>query len=322
MDKSTRNSERITAIVSTVVAVVILAAGVTAQQSRYSRSDELTYLESDLRFQLESAFRLNPKQGATRLQLLEGVLASWRESPQTQADRELLSTWLLEATIRSMPGSIEALPPAPTFGQSEPVDKPTPAAARETELPVSAPAQAVAHGDILFDSPVPTEPFVPGLTPDLAPPLEPVAEHTLVSAVKPAPSPKPEPTAPAVTINLTELAARIAGYHQGLNELKSALLADEHPQVESLVSQISSLESLANDYQFARLYFDALTPEERQSMIPPRSLKNTLTELRRHLDRLQDELEADFLGEFDAAVGEQLANLRGQLDAIVNGADW
>ncbi len=332
MDQSTLSSERITAILSTVIAVAILAAGVTAQQSRDARPDELVYLESDLRFQLESAYRLNPKQGAARLQMLEGVLASWREAPQTEGDRKLLATWLLEATIRSMPGSLEPLPPAPQFGQNEPAVRQSASSPPDAEPLVSAPAKVIVPGDI-FDPSEPTEPFVPGLTPDLAPPIEPVAglipdlappaaEHTLVSAVKHATSPAPEPAAPIVAINLRELAARIAGYHQGLSELDSTLLANERPQLDHLTGQIRVLESLAQDYQFVRLYYDALDAQERYAVIPPRSLKNTLAELRRHLDHLQNDLEADFLGEFDAAVGERLAGLRSQLDAIADRADW
>jgi hypothetical protein len=318
MDPSTRSSERITAILSTVVAVAILAAGVTAQQSRGALSDELDYLESDLRFQLESAFRLNPIQGAARVKQLDGVLASWREAPRTQGDRKLLAAWLLEATIRSMPGSLEALPPAPQFGRSEPAARQSTSSPPETDPLASAPAKTIVPGDI-FDPSEPSEPFVPGLTPDLAPPA---AEHTLVSAVNRATSPAPEPAGPTVAINLTELAARIAGYHRGLSELDSTLVANEHPQLDRLAGQISVLESLAQDYQFVRLYYDALTAQERRTVIPPRSLTNTLAELRRHLDRLQNDVEADFLGEYDAALGEKFASLRSQLEAIASRAGW
>jgi hypothetical protein len=332
MDPSTRSSERITAILSTVVAVAILAAGVTAQQSRGALSDELDYLESDLRFQLESAFRLNPIQGAARVKQLDGVLASWREALRTQGDRKLLAAWLLEATIRSMPGSLEALPPAPQFGRSEPAARQSTSSPPETDPLASAPAKTIVPGDI-FDPSEPSEPFVPGLTPDLAPPLKPVAglipdlappaaEHTLVSAVNRATSPAPEPAGPTVAINLTELAARIAGYHRGLSELDSTLVANEHPQLDRLAGQISVLESLAQDYQFVRLYYDALTAQERRTVIPPRSLTNTLAELRRHLDRLQNDVEADFLGEYDAALGEKFASLRSRLEAIASRADW
>ena len=124
MDQSTKTSERITAIISTVVAVALLAAGVTAQQTHNTRTDELAYLESDLRFQLQSAFRLTPKEGQQRLQQVNEVLAAWQQSRQTADDRQLLADWMLEATIRSMPGSMEPLPPAPPFGGNNTVAKP------------------------------------------------------------------------------------------------------------------------------------------------------------------------------------------------------
>ncbi len=127
MNFSTVRSERITAIISTVVAVIILAAGVTAHQSHHAPVDDLVQLESDLRFQLEAGYRHDTDERATRLAQLEEVFQAWQQSPRLPADQELVATWLLEATIRSMPGSSEPMPTIPQFGQqppAHPVDHP------------------------------------------------------------------------------------------------------------------------------------------------------------------------------------------------------
>lgn len=329
MDHSTRISERITAILSTVVAVAVLVVGVTAQQSRSARTDELVHLESDLRFQLESAFRLNPKQGVERVEQLEAVLASWRQAPQTDADRRLLADWLLEATIRSMPGSIEPLRVAPKFGQSESAENSIASQSADASPQSSAKIRLVVNADVLDEpsdfTPLAATTAVFSASPDA------LAEQSLID---PTPTPKEYPlvevntavaspvTPPPVAINLTELTARIAGYHRGLNEAEAALLVHERPQFERLARQIQLLDGLTKDFQFVRLYYESLTPAERRTIEPPRSLKATLSELHRHLDLLKREVQADFLGEFDAAMADQLAHLRGQLDSIAGRGDW
>ena len=336
MDPSTNSSERITAILSTAVAVAILAAGVTAQQARSARTDELVHLESDLRFQLESAFRLNPKQGAERVKQLEEVLALWQQTPRTTADRRLLADWLLEATIRSMPGSIEPLPPAPKFGQRDLAESPPapqpfdplPEASADSSLvvspdvlnPPSEPKPVVATSAVSFaPSDAPEEQLLNDITPT-------PAEHAFVDVSTKAASPEPQPVTPQVPepveINLTELTARITGYHRGLDEVEAALLVHERPDFKRLSRQIRSLDGLTKDFQFVRLYYESLTPVERRTIAPPRSMEATLKELSRHLDRLEREVEADFLGEFDPAIAERLAQLRSQLEAVTSRVDW
>jgi hypothetical protein len=332
MDHSTKRSERITAVLSTIVAVVILAAGVTAQQSRSARTDVVVHLESDLRFQLESAFRLNPKQGLERVRQLEAVLATWRKAPQSAADRRLLADWLLEATIRSMPGSIEPLPATPQFGQSETlVTSPAPQMV-EPAPDLFEKKHLVATAEALNP---PSEPAPIGTTPAVSlattgathEPLpivsaptstEPPFVEVSTKVVGPVPPKAVEP----VVINLTELTARIVGYHRGLDEVEAALLVHERPQFERLSRQIRSLDGLTKDFQFVRLYYESLTPAERRTIAPPRSMEPTLEELRRHLDRLQREVEADFLGEFDTDMAKQLSDMRSQLDTIKSHVDW
>jgi hypothetical protein len=335
MDHSTKTSERITAILSTLVAVAILAAGVTAQRSPSAPTDELVYLESDLRFQLESTFRLNPKQGVERVKQFEAVLASWRQAPQTGADRRLLADWMLQATIRSMPGSIEPLPAAPQFGQSEFAEAP-PAPQPVAPLPQSpAKISPVVNADVL-DQPSKSTPVVAttavssgssdALTEQL--PVDPTPsseEHPVVEVSTKVVRPETQPVTPQVAapveINLTELSARIAGYHRGLDKVEAALLVHERPQFERLSRQIHLLEGLAKDFQFVGLYYESLSPAKRRTIGPPRSMEVTLSELHRHLDHLEREVQADFLGEFDTAMAKQLADLRNQLDAIASRVD-
>lgn len=336
MDCSTKTSERITAILSTIVAVGLLAAGVTAQQSRSARTDELVHLESDLRFQLQSVFRLNPKEGAKRLEKLEAVLASWQETPQTADDRRLLADWLLEATVRSMPGSDLSLPPAPQFGQ-KPAEEALPSPHAVGATPQHSAGDLLAAEADELDQPSKFTPVVAVSAVPVDSPVE-LAEELLVT---PTPMPQelppveatPQESAPLiqpasvqvaepVEINLTELTARITGYHRGLDEIEAYLLVHERPQFENLSQQIKLLDSLTKDFHFVRLYYESLTPDERHRVQPPRSMTATLAELRRHLDRLQHEVEADFLGEYDADMSDRLAQLRSQLDAIDGRTDW
>jgi hypothetical protein len=157
---------------------------------------------------------------------------------------------------------------------------------------------------------------LPRVTPT---PIEPSIVEVRTEVVSPPP---PTKAVDRVVINLTELVARIAGYHRALDELEAALLVHERPQFERLSRQIRSLDGLINDFQFVRLYYESLTPVERRTISPPRSMEQMLEELHRHLDRLQSEVEADFLGEFDTDMAKQLHHLRDQLDTIKNQVDW
>jgi hypothetical protein len=347
MDQSTKRSERITAVFSTIVAIGILAVGVTAQQEFTAPADVLVHLESDLRFQLDSAFRLNPKQGLERVKQLEAVLGKWREAEQTAAGQGLLANWLLEATIRSMPGNIQPLPAAPQFGESNITELP-PAPPQEVPPPID-PSPAKPVGDAptvevtdlppqsskpetiaasLTVSPAmvdrPIDPPAIAATPIVTTPTQTEGPFVEVSTkvASLVPQPIESQAAKPVVINLSELTARVTGYHRGLDDVEAALLVHERPQFKLLSQQIRMLNGLVDDHQFVRLYFESLTPEERRAMAAPRSMKPTLGELRRHLDRLQREVESDFLGEFDTAMTKQLGQLHNQLDSIEEKIVW
>jgi len=333
MDQSTNRSERITAIISTLVAVAILGVGVKAQQSRNAPIDELVHLESDLRFQLKSAFRLNPKQGAHRVKQVDAVLVSWRGVEHTTANRDLLADWLLEATIHSMPGSIKALPPAPEFISLESAGSHPGVRPQETASETSDRHNIPAVNSNTLDSAdgLPTGSAVVPVSVASTDAIE--ARSPVESAPSPAlPSPveaskvEPQPHQPLIAepvqIDLKELTARIAGYHGGLAEIEAALLVLERADYKTLSRHVHSLDGLTKDFQFVRLYYESLTPEERKAIQPPRTMDTALADMRRHFDKLEREIEADFLGEYETDLTEKLGQLRKQLDAIARRVDW
>jgi len=311
MDFLTTRSKQNTAIVSTLVAVAILAGGVTAYQSHHAEVEDVVQLESDLRFQLEIVFRHDPNERARRLVQLKKVSQAWQQSPRTIADRKKLASWLLAATVHSMPGSTEALPSIPSFGEhfSQAVTQQSPEVLAEPLVRIEK--------------------------------LEPVAQVPAPTAVMPIPASlvsaeiierstdlpesltTPQPVAPMphsveapIPINLTELAARIAGYHDGLDEVERALLLLEAEDNGMLAAQIRQLETMTRDYRFVQLYYQSLTDKERQGVDSPRSMAALLAEITRRIDRTQETLSEDFLGEFDSGNQDQIATLRQQLAGI------
>ncbi len=346
MDFSTARSERLTAIISTVFAVIILAGGVTAYQSHHAANDDVVQLESDFRFQLEVGFRHNVRERARRLAQLDKVSKAWQQSPKSEADREKLADWLLEATIRSMPGAVEDLPAVPDFGATQPQVK-----APEPPLPVQP------TPDILEDPPVSAseadlqgerepdiapEPTAPAPKPLPAPKVPQVAQFTV--PIQPAPEtpvaivpskpmaanptdedvgteklpPPVVPTPLPVQINLSELAARIAGYHAGLDEVELALTRIEADDFPSLAKQINELEQLSRDYQFVGLYYQLLKDSERRWVAKPRELSSTIETLQRQIDTAQESLSGDFLDDFDAKNPDRLGKLRQQLAELTS----
>jgi len=321
MNFSTARSERITAIVSTLVAVAILTGGVTAYQSHNEPVEDIVQLESDLRFQLEIAFRHDPNERTRRLAQLEQVSQAWQQSPREAADHSDLASWLLEATIRSMPGSIKALPGVPKFGErQQPSKQPTP------DVLVTPPV-AAEKLDLVTQVPTPS---AVNSTPVAQPSKVDVRSTVVVEnrtfseqlSVAPA---TPLPSAAAVTqaaepvpINLTELAARVAGYHNGLREVEAALLTLDADDFSALTDQIGQLSELTRDFRFVNLYYQALTDQERQTISAPRPLTATLAEIRRRLDSSETAQSGDFLDEFDASNQARIAELREQLAEVAS----
>lgn len=345
MSQST-TGERVTAAISTIVAVAILGAAVTAQQARTPIADRLASLESDLRFQFDLSFRDDHGALQAHLGELELTLDAWRKSPQSSDDVQLLVDWLLTSIERTMPGHSGKLPPLPPFGRLRPtavapVAQPpaAPLDPRPTPSPALAPSEpaAVIEGvelpaeepaldlDATSTPPTPSTGHVessvdpPTPTPE-APPEQSVAAVSVpeiaAAAIEEPPTPAPTPEAPAeptptlvarpprlgVSLNLAELNARITGYHGGLAEMDAALIADNKPSARRLAGLVGQLESLAGQYKFVRLYYDALTPAERRFVPAPRPMRDTLVLVDQRVAAATGD---DFLDDFDAAHADQ-----------------
>ena len=347
MNHSMLNSERITAMVSTLMAIAILAAGVTAHQSRVPL-DELERLESDLQFQLDWAFRHDSKERSQRIARLEETIAAWQLSPRSEEDRKLLASWLLESTIRSMPGTTKPLPSVPEFGKPHKIELPSVAALPKPattkpdkrkdvqSIPIkrkTAQSTLIAsHGTNAIPSTTPTA--------DVAIPVantKPLAEHVdqlpenltakPLSTKPPGSDTPPPPNKPAVTkekpveINLTELTARIAGYHEGLDHIETVLLFANSPDLDFLEQQVQELTTLMRDYRFVKLYHEALSVKQRKQVSAPRSMNPTLAEVRRLLKRYENHQDGDFLGSFDPAQHKRVEKLRQKLASISENKD-
>jgi hypothetical protein len=122
-------------------------------------------------------------------------------------------------------------------------------------------------------------------------------------------------TAP-VTVNMTELAARIAGYHDGLDEVQLALLRLDVPDLAVIREQIEKLDGMTRDYGFVQLYYESLTPREREAIVAPRSMQATLAEVKRQLQRCEEVRDGDFLGTLDPEAEREFADLRARVAEI------
>ena len=359
MPPSTRFSERVTTLLSTLVAAGLLAAGVTAQQSRTNRPVSLERLESDLRFQIRSAFRMTPRESEQRLRQLDNVLEDFRSRPLSDADRQILGAWLLKATVRSMPGSIKPLPTAPVYSERDQAkfsvsakpskrksvaQKSTLSDTSRSQSEVASPAriEAPSRFEALTDPEQSTEPRVrlaaskPVVTEfaqkgkqenadSLRLSVDSEQETTLASS-------QPErsiltanlaPSTPSpIDINMSELMARIAGYHAGLDDLEAAAVNAKRPDEKLLSRQIELLEGLISVYQFVQLYYDSLNPQERRRVAAPRKLNGAISATRERLGHLQEEVEADFLGQYDRQLGHQLKALSQRLERIASQVSW
>jgi hypothetical protein len=348
MVESSRN-ERLTAFVSTVVAVAILAAGVTATQQQDLPADDVTRAVADLRFQLDMAFRHDERERDGRLAQLDALVSAWEKSPQSADDRASLFKWLQESAGRSLPGALAPLPAVPEFS------RPTPAVVHEVKkvpvdekpIVVTPPQPVVRHSTVAGPAnkpvventitPTPSDPLEEEMVALRQPPSLAPGEATDADLDKPALAPRPagqeqpklvpgklltsvavkeDQATEQVGVNLTELAARIAGYHDALDEVETALLRLEAPSLDVVIAQIDQLDRMTRDYGFVTLYYGSLTSKEREQVIEPRSMKSTLTEVSRQLDRCAETLDGDFLGSFDQAAVQEIAGLRAKVKAI------
>ena len=304
------SGEKITATLSTLTAIAILGAGVVAQPSRPPATDRTTVpaadraasLESDLRYQLELAYRHDRGAFRQRTAELEQTLEVWHAAPKSPADVPLLEQWLRESISRSLPNKLQPLPPTPTFGADA---KPAAEAGPSTESTATASENAAPRAEIAAEQPTvaanpepaPTLKVPAAIAPirvesppkenEAAPAEEPAPELSAIvrnvaltaAETTPAPSDPPsaaEPSAP-VSINLAELNARIRGYHDGLDEIDAAIVAAGDDRSLALATRLTrQIEQLAGQQRFAQLYFDSLTDRERLFVVEPRSMQETI----------------------------------------------
>jgi hypothetical protein len=130
--------------------------------------------------------------------------------------------------------------------------------------------------------------------------------------------PKPEESAPPIKINLNELAARVAGYHKGLQRVETTLLTLDKPDLTVIARQIHLLDEMTKDFHFVSLYYEALSEREKQGVLQPRSMTATLEEIERLLKRSESEESGDFLDEFDAQKQTRITRLRRQIQNIAD----
>ena len=83
-----------------------------------------------------------------------------------------------------------------------------------------------------------------------------------------------------ITINLSELVARTAGYHDGLNEIEATLFqfvqpgserGDRWQRLASARRSLGQLRQLVDDYLFIKLYYSLLTARQQQQVTAPQS---------------------------------------------------
>lgn len=332
MQISRETSHRLTAILCTLVAVAILAAGVTAQHEAASPSGKLEQLESDLRFQVQSAFRMRPRDANKRLELIDTVLGEFRAKARTQEDRQRIASWLVEATRRSMPGLISPLPAVPEYSTvappaspSEPVvvQKPKPPVLDQPKPKEQSVVSRKPTDRVEKSIPKPTTiPLVVETTPSEAEPvaIQPAKTTQLVNSTElPASTPAVRQT---VMLNLNELSARIAGYHLALDEMDAEIYESQLPNESEIGQFIDQLASVLEDYQFVKLYYESLDAQERRRVAEPRSMQRLVEGIRRRVQKLQRAIETDFLGEFDRSDAERVEQFHAQLDAIAERISW
>ena len=127
----------------------------------------------------------------------------------------------------------------------------------------------------------------------------------------------------SVFVNLSELTARIAGYHDGLDEVEADLSHLSEQDLTAAKKAVRKLHRLADDYRFVKLYYDALTDAERRSIITPRSPAEVCKEFSRQLNQWADGEESDSTGSAglpDISPNSQLHALQASLRKVVSHA--
>jgi hypothetical protein len=342
-----RPGERSAALLSALVAVGLLAVGVTAEAPPPPRESSRPPGEASARRQFELGFSHDRRQLKERIAMLDEALAAYGRAPATAENQQLLREWLATATRRSIAGNVQPLPPLPDFrdlpqpGAELPRDRGQLAGAEgadddgaQAALPQSAPATAVGM----------PQRATAGGDPDAAAVAKAAPQRVATTAVAATPTLSTPPAAPAahaelprpaaaegvgsrgavaaatpteVAINLTRLDARIRQCHAELVQLgQAAAPSDALPSQEQLADWTAQLERIADAFDFADLYYQALTPEERSYVTRPTSPRRVAAILAKRLEELASGGDGDFLRVFDARRGPELEALRLRLRVL------
>jgi hypothetical protein len=135
-----------------------------------SQSAGLQQLVQELSAQLWFSYRGRiPEHRLRHAQLAEAIEA-WNASSQNAADRQVMTTWLLDAMRTSMPGSKKPMPATPKFtgsteastlpepSESQPADPKVPVAEPTGSEPTTETPESAETEDPLFDMPAGEEP--------------------------------------------------------------------------------------------------------------------------------------------------------------------
>jgi hypothetical protein len=366
--KKTNSDRRLTLVACTLIAAAILGAVVTAQHGHRQPLSALAELESDLRIQLQMAFRHDTAQHQIRQEQLDQVLNSWLQSPRSPADRQLLNQWLHQSIRSSMPGTTHPLPSLPSFSRSMPPKLPAKLPAK-TNTPDSLNPEGIDHetkepseavereeNDTAMRTPSQNSAAIAVSDSQITsvPTITPLPESSSISAYKtsqpelhhgshtaaPLGTSQQKPTtlftghsnsrsqtlsqkmnlsktlpASDVTINLAELVARTAGYHDGLNEIEADLF--ELNETGDLVQKLTiakwslrKLQQLIDDYQFIKLYNSLLSKKQRQLILTPHSPATLCERFSSCIDQWSIPRGDDYLKSFDNEPTPQQATLQ------------
>jgi hypothetical protein len=117
-----------TSLATIYVLAALAAAPAAWAQSTAARPTPLQSLVNDAVAQLRLTYRHDPAEQERRYDAIGQAIAGWNKSARSSADSQRLNEWLFKSIHASMPGSSEAMPPAPEFS-------PRPAPAEEMPSP-------------------------------------------------------------------------------------------------------------------------------------------------------------------------------------------
>jgi hypothetical protein len=132
-----------------VIIVVFASSLIAVSPASAAPASRLQSLVNDTAAQIQIAYRQHPDEREIRQKQLAAVINAWRAAARSEANNELLSTWLHAAIRYSMPGSRDPLPTMPAFAANAKVESRLVgnAAAKKADAKTGAKADADPFGD-------------------------------------------------------------------------------------------------------------------------------------------------------------------------------